>query len=52
VSSRLWDLAPLTPPGKDYSRIDQRRKELIDHILVSAPLGRPLSNISVEAVIE
>ena len=28
---RLWHLAPLMPPGKDYSRINQGRKELIDH---------------------
>jgi len=33
---------PLMPPGKDYSRINQGRKELIDHILVSAALVQPL----------
>lgn len=49
---RLWNLAPLMPPGRDYSRINHGRKELIDHILVSAPLVRPLEAITVEAVIE
>jgi endonuclease/exonuclease/phosphatase family metal-dependent hydrolase len=47
---RLWNLAPLMPPGKDYSRINQGRKELIDHILVSAALVKPLDAITVEAV--
>jgi endonuclease/exonuclease/phosphatase family metal-dependent hydrolase len=47
---RLWNLAPLMPPGKDYSRINQGRKELIDHILVSAALVKPLDSISAEAV--
>jgi endonuclease/exonuclease/phosphatase family metal-dependent hydrolase len=48
---RLWNLAPLMPEGKDYSRINQGRKELIDHIFVSAALVKPLDSISVEAVI-
>ena len=47
---RLWNLAPLMPEGKNYSRIFEGRKELIDHILVSAALVKPLSSISVEAV--
>jgi endonuclease/exonuclease/phosphatase family metal-dependent hydrolase len=47
---RLWNLAPLMPPGKDYSRINQGRKELIDHILVSAALVKPLDAIKVEAL--
>jgi endonuclease/exonuclease/phosphatase family metal-dependent hydrolase len=47
---RLWNLAPLMPPGKDYSRINQGRKELIDHILVSAALVNPLDAIKVEAL--
>jgi endonuclease/exonuclease/phosphatase family metal-dependent hydrolase len=51
-AQRLWNLAPRMPPGKDYSRINQGRKELIDHILVSAALVKPLDSISVEAVIE
>lgn len=37
-AQRLWNLAPLMPAGKDYSRINRGRKELIDHILVSAAL--------------
>ena len=48
---RLWNLAPLMPAGKDYSRINQGRKELIDHVLVSAALVKPLDAISVEAII-
>jgi hypothetical protein len=48
---RLWNLAPLMPAGKDYSRINQGRKELIDHILVSAALVKPLAAITVEAII-
>jgi endonuclease/exonuclease/phosphatase family metal-dependent hydrolase len=51
-AQRLWNLAPLMPPGRDYSRINQGRKELIDHILVSAALVKPLEAISVEAIIE
>ncbi len=47
---RLWNLAPLMPPGKDYSRINQGRKELIDHILVSAALVKPLDAITAEAL--
>jgi endonuclease/exonuclease/phosphatase family metal-dependent hydrolase len=48
---RLWNLAPLMPEGKNYSRVNQGRKELIDHILVSRALVKPLDSISVEAVI-
>lgn len=47
---RLWNLAPLMPPGKDYSRVHHGRKELIDHILVSAALVRRV--VAVEAVID
>jgi len=49
---RLWSLAPRMPKGKDYSRINQGRKELIDHILVSAALVKPLDAITVEAVVK
>jgi endonuclease/exonuclease/phosphatase family metal-dependent hydrolase len=45
---RLWNLAPLMPVGKDYSRINDGRHELIDHILVSAALVKQAG--SVEAV--
>jgi len=48
---RLWNLAPLMPAGKDYSRVNQGRKELIDHILVSAALVKSLSAVSIEAII-
>src|SRR5262249_61070440 len=47
---RLWNLAPLMPDGKNYSRINQGRKELIDHVLVSAALVKPIDSITVEAV--
>jgi exonuclease III len=40
------------PPGKGYSRINRGRKELIDHILVSAALVKPLDAIAAEAIIE
>ena len=40
----------MTPPN-DYSRINQGRHELIDHILVSAALVKPLDAITVEAII-
>jgi endonuclease/exonuclease/phosphatase family metal-dependent hydrolase len=51
-AQRLWNLAPLMPEGKDYSRINHGRKELIDHILVSAGLVKPLESVSAEAIIE
>ncbi|MDP8929374.1 MAG: endonuclease/exonuclease/phosphatase family protein [Actinomycetota bacterium] len=47
-AQRLWNLAPLMPEGRDYSRINHGRRELIDHILVSAALVRLIS--AVEAV--
>jgi endonuclease/exonuclease/phosphatase family metal-dependent hydrolase len=49
---RLWNLAPLMPDGKNYSRVNQGRKELIDHILVSAALVKATDLISVEAIID
>jgi hypothetical protein len=39
----------LRPDGKNYSRINHGRKELIDHILVSAALIEPQP--VVEAII-
>jgi endonuclease/exonuclease/phosphatase family metal-dependent hydrolase len=30
---RLWNLAPLMPEGRDYSRVNHGQRELIDHIL-------------------
>lgn len=47
---RLWNLAPLMPPGKDHSRVNHGRPELIDHILVSAALVHKVK--SAEAVVE
>lgn len=49
---RLWNLAPLMPEGKNYSRVNQGRHELIDHVLVSAAIVKPLDSITVEAVID
>lgn len=36
--SRLWNLAPLMPPGADVSRVFRGTGELIDHLLVSRAL--------------
>jgi endonuclease/exonuclease/phosphatase family metal-dependent hydrolase len=49
---RLWNLAPLMPDGKNFSRVFRGQKELIDHILVSAALVLPLDAITVEAVVD
>jgi exonuclease III len=38
--------------GRDYSRINQGRKELIDHILVSQALVQPVHTVTAHAVIE
>jgi endonuclease/exonuclease/phosphatase family metal-dependent hydrolase len=50
-AQRLWNLAPLMPAGRNYSRINQGRPELIDHILVSELLVRKVDVGSVGAVI-
>ena len=50
--TRLWNLAPIMPPGKDYSRINQGREELIDHILVSQALVQPLDTVTAQAVVD
>jgi endonuclease/exonuclease/phosphatase family metal-dependent hydrolase len=50
-AQRLWNLAPLMPPGRDYSRINQGRAELIDHMLVSEALVRTVDVTSVGAVL-
>ncbi len=47
---RLWSLAGKMPEGKNFSRVNHGRKELIDHILVSGALVK--KTVSVEAVIE
>ena len=50
-AQRLWNLAPLMPAGRNYSRINQGRPELIDHILVSELLVRKVDINSVGAVV-
>ena len=42
---RLWDLAPLIPENRRYSRIYRGRGELIDHILVSRALLEKVSSV-------
>jgi endonuclease/exonuclease/phosphatase family metal-dependent hydrolase len=44
-SQRMWNLAPLMPDGKNYSRINNGRPELIDHVLVSAALVHTAANV-------
>ncbi|MFK4119619.1 endonuclease/exonuclease/phosphatase family protein [Streptomyces longwoodensis] len=39
-AARLWDVAPLIPADRRYSRINSGRRELIDHVLVSHRLVR------------
>lgn len=40
---RLWDVAPLIPADRRYSRVDSGRRELIDHILVSHHLAHRIT---------
>jgi endonuclease/exonuclease/phosphatase family metal-dependent hydrolase len=42
---RLWNLAPMLPDGRAFSRIFSGRPELIDHILVSHPLAQALEAV-------
>jgi hypothetical protein len=49
---RLWNLAPLMPPGRDYSRINQGRQELIDHILAWQVLVTPPAAVTAQALID
>ncbi|MFC7842144.1 endonuclease/exonuclease/phosphatase family protein [Streptomyces sp. NPDC057382] len=39
-AARLWNVAPLIPPGQRYSRVNSGRRELIDHVLLSHRLVR------------
>ncbi|MFI8188059.1 endonuclease/exonuclease/phosphatase family protein [Streptomyces sp. NPDC085946] len=39
-ATRLWDVAPLIPAGRRYSRVQAGRRELIDHVLLSHCLVR------------
>jgi endonuclease/exonuclease/phosphatase family metal-dependent hydrolase len=50
-AQRLWNLAPLMPAGRNYSRINPGRPELIDHILVSELLVRTVDINWVGSVI-
>lgn len=45
------DVAPLMPAGRNYSRINQGRPELIDHILASELLVKKVDVNSVGVVI-
>jgi endonuclease/exonuclease/phosphatase family metal-dependent hydrolase len=47
---RLWNLAPCMPEGRNFSRVNNGRTVLIDHILVSEPLARHVQ--TAEAVVE
>jgi len=49
---RMWNLAPLMPTGRDYSRNNNGRRELIDHILVSHNLVKPLTAVNAHAVVD
>ncbi|MEV6621575.1 endonuclease/exonuclease/phosphatase family protein [Amycolatopsis sp. NPDC051106] len=44
---RLWNLAQLIPEDERYSRINDGRRELIDHIVVSHALVDPLPTVHV-----
>jgi endonuclease/exonuclease/phosphatase family metal-dependent hydrolase len=53
--ARLWNLAPLLPEGRDYSRIQDGRRELIDHIFVSQELlalGGAMSIVSGDPAVD
>ena len=41
-AQRLWNIAPMLPEGRAFSRIFNGRPELIDHILVSRQLAPAL----------
>ena len=43
---RLWNLASLIPEPDRYSRVYRGRRELIDHILVSAPLAYAVTAVA------
>jgi endonuclease/exonuclease/phosphatase family metal-dependent hydrolase len=52
--TRLFNLAPLIPEARRYSRINQDNKELIDHILVSQELlpGQPRKVPAVDSHVD
>ena len=43
-AQRLWNIAPMLPEGRAFSRIFNGRPELIDHILVSHALAHALES--------
>jgi endonuclease/exonuclease/phosphatase family metal-dependent hydrolase len=43
--SRLWNLAPLIPEGRRFSRVFRGRGELIDHVLVSHALVQRVEQV-------
>ncbi len=47
-ASRLWNLAPLIPQERRFSRIFRGRGELIDHILVSHNLVNRVEHIAID----
>ena len=42
---RLWNLAPLIPADRRYTRIYRGRRELIDHVLVSRALVERVTRV-------
>jgi endonuclease/exonuclease/phosphatase family metal-dependent hydrolase len=42
---RLWNLAPLIPEERRYTRVFRGRRELIDHVLVSHALVRRVTRV-------
>jgi len=42
-AQRLWNIAPMLPARRDFSRIFNGRRELIDHILISHALTGKLT---------
>ncbi|QJT01017.1 endonuclease [Streptomyces asoensis] len=48
-AARLWDVAPLIPADRRYSRINSGRRELIDHVLTSHRLVHRLTSAGTGA---
>ncbi|GGQ43081.1 endonuclease/exonuclease/phosphatase family protein [Streptomyces asoensis] len=48
-AARLWDVAPLIPAERRYSRIDSGRRELIDHVMTSHRLVHRLTSAGTGA---
>ncbi|MEI5099953.1 endonuclease/exonuclease/phosphatase family protein [Streptomyces sp. PmtG] len=43
-AARLWNVAPLIPPERRFSRVNSGRRELIDHVLLSHRLLRRVTS--------